>query len=122
MSKRNFSESFSKESKNTRATGLMTKEKEKEILQRIAKIQKELEELTLAMTGKESVGERDEEERILKIGDQVEITNSLKPFQEKQGEIVKINKDTGFVWVKGRRTKREVRRKEKNVRRIKQYD
>ena len=57
------------------------------------------------------------EEREIQVGDKVRIKNP-GPFQEKEGRVVRVNQETGFVLVQGRRRKKTTTRKKKNLEKI----
>jgi len=60
------------------------------------------------------------EEREIQVGDFVRIKNP-GPFQEKEGQVVKVNHETGFVSVLGKKKKRRISRKKKNLEKIDSY-
>lgn len=84
------------------------------LLERIQRIQRELEELRLEIL-EGSFGEEED----LQVGDRVRIRNP-KVGQVRKGLIVAINPDSNFVTVRGEGIfrGREIRRLKKNVERI----
>ena len=59
-------------------------------------------------------------ERGIQVGDLVRIKNP-GPFQEKEGQVVKVNHESGFVSVLGKNKKRRITRKKKNLEKIDFY-
>ena len=57
----------------------------------------------------------------LEIGCKAKITNNIRPFQEREGKVVKLNRETDRVTVQGRRRKGKVIRALRNVTRIERY-
>ena len=57
----------------------------------------------------------------LEIGCKAKITNNIGPFQEREGKVVRLNRETDRVTVQGRRRKGKVVRATRNVIRIEWY-
>ena len=60
------------------------------------------------------------EKREIQVGDLVRIKNP-GPFQEKEGKVAKVNNETGFVSVIGKKKKKRISRKKKNLEKINCY-
>ena len=58
--------------------------------------------------------------RRIQVGDKVRVLNP-RPFQDKVGEVLKVNEATDYVSILGIKKKRTIRRKEKNVLKIESY-
>jgi len=56
----------------------------------------------------------------VQVGDKVRILNP-RPFQDKEGEILKVNEETDYVSILGYKKKRTITRKRKNVLKIEFY-
>jgi len=56
----------------------------------------------------------------VQVGDKVRILNP-RPFQDKEGEVLKVNEETDYVSILGRKKKRTITRKRKNVLKIEFY-
>src|SRR5210317_60449 len=59
-------------------------------------------------------------EREIQVCDKVRIRNPGL-LQDKEGEVLKVNHETGFVSVLGKKKRRTISRKKKNLEKIKTY-
>src|SRR6056300_873742 len=55
--------------------------------------------------------------RKVQVGDKVRIL-ILRPFQDKEGEVLKVNEETDYASILGSKKKRTITRKRKNVLKI----
>ena len=105
----------------------MNDERELEQIERlIENVEKELSELKVAVRRikGETSGARErnlESPRGLELGCKARITNNLRPLQEREGKVIKLNRDTNRVTVQGKRRKGKVVRALENVIRIERY-
>ena len=58
--------------------------------------------------------------RRVQVGDKVRVFNP-RPFQDKVGEVLKVNEETDYVSILGNKKKRTITRKRKNVLKIEFY-
>lgn len=92
---------------------------DEDIIGTIERIQRDLEKLKIAIETKSKV--KKERTREIKVGDLVSITNNLRSGQEREGEVTKYNKETGFITIRGRKRGNLTVRKISNVRKIDEY-
>ena len=92
----------------------------------IENVEKELSELKIAVRRikGETYGtsrRNQEAPRGLELGCKARITNNLRPLQEREGKVIKLNRGTNRVTVQGKRRKGKVVRALDNVIRIERY-
>ena len=58
--------------------------------------------------------------RGIQVGDKVRTLN-LRPFQDKEGEVLKVNEAAGYVSILGTKKRKTIRRKNKNVLKIESF-
>ena len=62
-----------------------------------------------------------ERQRPIQVGDKVQVVNNIKKGQAREGEVIKINKESGFITVSGKNNSGNIQRLRKNLRRIDSY-
>ena len=95
-----------------------------DIYEAIKEIQRGLKHLSLALKEektRENVKEKKIQRRHIQLGDKVHITNNIRKGQEREGEVVKINEESGFITVSGKNNSGNTQRLRKNLRRIDSY-
>ena len=98
-----------------------------QIEQLIERLEKDFSDLKLAVrriksertTAPRATSGRTTQE--LEVGCKAKITNNIGPFQEREGKVIRLNKETDRVTVQGRRRKGKVVRATRNVIRIERY-
>lgn len=97
----------------------MVRESNEELIRRIELLQQGLEELRIEVANRRN--EDDDQQARIKIGDKVAIANNIRPYQEREGTVIKFNEATQRVTVKGRRRGGKVVRRIENVRKIEEF-
>ena len=86
------------------------------LIERIEELQDSLRELKLKIESATATENARANEEIV-IGDWVKVLNP-NITQESEGKVVKVNSDTGYLTIEGKRLKRRIVRKKKNVKKI----